>query len=62
MTEHTWLNVWIDWSCPHCKSVNMDNPSMTVVPMCEYCLKNFEWHEITDEPICSCQLETGKGA
>lgn len=36
------------WSCPHCGTMNVDYPQLTVLPMCENCLEAFDWSQLQE--------------
>jgi predicted RNA-binding Zn-ribbon protein involved in translation (DUF1610 family) len=37
---------WVEWNCPNCGAVNMDDPAQTAIPMCEACDRDVDWQDI----------------
>jgi hypothetical protein len=39
----------VEWTCPHCKTINQDDYVATLFPVCEMCDYDADWEEILTE-------------
>jgi hypothetical protein len=36
----------VEWTCPHCRTINQDDFVATLFPICENCNHSTEWWEL----------------